>query len=56
MVAGEASDLYASNTSTWSATSSGPRAKDELVVNSHSPFGSRTRYESYPEFVISLRR
>jgi hypothetical protein len=42
MVAGEASDLYASDTYTWSATSSGPRAKDELVVDSHSPFGSRT--------------
>jgi hypothetical protein len=42
MVAGEASDLYASDTYTWSATSSGPRAKDELAVDSHSPFGSRT--------------
>jgi hypothetical protein len=28
MVAGEASDLYASDTCTWSATSSGPGAKD----------------------------
>jgi hypothetical protein len=37
MVAGEASDLYASDTCTWSATSSGPGAKDEPVVNSHSP-------------------
>jgi uncharacterized protein YukE len=43
MVAGEASDHYASDTYTWSATSSGPGAKDELVVNSHSPSGSRTR-------------
>jgi hypothetical protein len=42
MVAGEASDLYASNTCTWSATSSGPGAKDEPVVDNHSPFGSRT--------------
>jgi hypothetical protein len=29
MVAGEASDLYASDTYTWLATSSGPGAKDE---------------------------
>jgi hypothetical protein len=32
MVAGEASDLYASDTCTWLATSSGPRAKNEPVV------------------------
>jgi hypothetical protein len=37
MVAGEASDLYAFNTWTWSATSSGPRAKNEPAVNSHPP-------------------
>jgi hypothetical protein len=43
MVGGEASDLYASNTYTWSATSSGPGAKDEPAVDSHSPSGSRTR-------------
>jgi hypothetical protein len=43
MVAGEASDLYASDTCTWSATSSGPRAKEELAVNSHSPSDSCTR-------------
>jgi hypothetical protein len=43
MVAGEASDLYTSNTCTWSATSSGPRAKNEPAVNSHSPSESRTR-------------
>jgi hypothetical protein len=42
MVAGEASDLYASDTYTWSATSSGPRAKDEPAVDSHSPSSSRT--------------
>jgi hypothetical protein len=42
MVASEASDLYASDTCTWSATSSGPRAKDEPTVDSHSPSGSRT--------------
>jgi hypothetical protein len=33
MVAGEASDPYASDTYTWSATSSGPGAKDEPVVD-----------------------
>jgi uncharacterized protein YukE len=43
MVAGEASDLYFSDTCTWSATSLGPRAKDEPTVNSHSPSDSRTR-------------
>jgi hypothetical protein len=43
MVAGEASDLYASDTYTWSATSLGPGAKDEPAVNNHSPSGSRTR-------------
>jgi hypothetical protein len=43
MVGGEASDLYASNTYTWSATSSGPGAKDEPAVDSHSPSDSRTR-------------
>jgi hypothetical protein len=43
MVAGEAIDLYASDTYTCSATSSGPRAKDELAVDRHSPSGSHTR-------------
>jgi hypothetical protein len=43
MVAGEASDLYATDTYTWSATSPGPGAKDELAVNNHSPSDSRTQ-------------
>jgi hypothetical protein len=43
MVAGEASDLYTSDTCTWSATSSGPRAKNEPAVNNYSPSDSRTR-------------
>jgi hypothetical protein len=43
MVAGEASDLYASDTCTWSATSSGPRVKNEPAGNNHSPSESRTR-------------
>jgi hypothetical protein len=42
MVAGEASDLYASDTCTLSATSSRPGAKDEPAVNNHSPSDSRT--------------
>jgi hypothetical protein len=42
MVAGEASDLYTSDTCTWSATSLGPGVKDEPVVDSHSPSGSHT--------------
>jgi hypothetical protein len=43
MVAGEGNDLYASDTCTWSATSSGQRAKNEPAVNNHSPSDSRTR-------------
>jgi hypothetical protein len=43
MVAGEASDLYVSDTCTWLATSSGPGARYEPVVNNHSPSDSRTR-------------
>jgi hypothetical protein len=42
MVAGEVSDLYASDTYTWSATSSGPRAHDKPAVNNHSHVGSHT--------------
>jgi hypothetical protein len=42
MVAGEASDLYTSDNCTWSTTSSGPGAKDEPALDSHSPSGSRT--------------
>jgi hypothetical protein len=42
MVDGEASDLYASDTYTWSATSLDLGAKDEPAVNIHSPFGSHT--------------
>jgi hypothetical protein len=42
MVAGEANDLYTSDTYTWPSTSLGPRAKDEPVVNSHSPSDSCT--------------
>jgi hypothetical protein len=43
IVAGEASDLYTSDTYTWLATSLGPRAKDEPTVNNHSPSSSCTR-------------
>jgi hypothetical protein len=43
MVAGEASDLYASDTCTWSATSWGHGAKDEPAVDSHFPSSSHTR-------------
>jgi hypothetical protein len=42
MVAGEASDLYASDTYTLSSTSSGLGTKDEPAVNNHSPSGSHT--------------
>jgi hypothetical protein len=43
MVAGEAIDLNASDTYTWSATCSRPGSKDELAVSNHSPSGSRNR-------------
>jgi hypothetical protein len=43
MVAGEASDLYTSDTYTWLATSPGLGANDEPAVNNHSPSSSRTR-------------
>jgi hypothetical protein len=43
MVAREASDLYASDTYSWPVISSELGAKDELAVDSDSPFGSRTR-------------
>jgi hypothetical protein len=43
MVEGQASDLYASDTDTWSATSSVQDSGKEPVVSSHSPSGSRTR-------------
>jgi hypothetical protein len=42
MVVGEASDLYASDNYTWSATASGLGAHDEPTENIHSPFGSQT--------------
>jgi hypothetical protein len=42
MVASEASDLYASDNYTWSATSSGLGAHDEPAVNNHSPSSSCT--------------
>jgi hypothetical protein len=40
MVEGQASDLYASDTDTWTATSSVQCSGKELVVSSHSPSGS----------------
>jgi hypothetical protein len=43
MVDGQASDLYASDTDTWTATSSVQSSGKEPVVSSHSPSGSRSR-------------
>jgi hypothetical protein len=43
MVEGQASDLYASDTDTWIATSSFQSSGKEPVVSSHSPSGSRSR-------------
>jgi hypothetical protein len=42
MVAGEASDLYAFDTCTYSTTFSGTGAKDEPAVNNHFPSDSHT--------------
>jgi hypothetical protein len=56
MVAGEASDLYASNTYTWLATSSALGANDEPAVNNHSPFHPLYSLGVYPECVISVHR
>jgi hypothetical protein len=43
MVEGQANDLYASDTDTWSATSSVQGSGKELAVGSHSPSGSHSR-------------
>jgi hypothetical protein len=43
MVDGRASDLYASDTDTWIATSSVQSSDKEPGVSSHSPSGSRSR-------------
>jgi hypothetical protein len=43
MVEGQASDLYASDTDTWTATSSVQSSGKEPAVGSHSPSGSHSR-------------
>jgi hypothetical protein len=43
MVEGQASDLYVSDTDTWTATSSVHSSSKEPVVSSHSPSESRSR-------------
>jgi hypothetical protein len=43
MVEGQASDLYASDMDTWTATSSVESSSKEPTVSSHSPSGSRSR-------------
>jgi hypothetical protein len=42
MVEGKASDLYASDTDTWTATSLVQSSSKEPAVSSHSPFGSHS--------------
>jgi hypothetical protein len=42
MVEGQASELYASDTDTWTATSSVQSLGKEPAVSSHSPSGSRS--------------
>jgi hypothetical protein len=54
MVEGPASDLYVSDTDTWTATSSVQSSSKEPAVSSHSPSGSRSCYES-PESIIMWR-
>jgi hypothetical protein len=51
MVEGQASDLYASDTDTWTATSSVQSSSKELAVSSHSPSRSCSHKES-PESII----
>jgi hypothetical protein len=43
MVEGQASDLYASDTDSWTATSSVQSSSKEPAVSSHSPSGSHSR-------------
>jgi hypothetical protein len=43
MVEGQASDLYALDTDTWTATSSVQSSGKESTVSSHSPSRSRSR-------------
>jgi hypothetical protein len=43
MVEGQASDLYAFDTDTWTATSSVQSSSKESAVSIHSPSGSRSR-------------
>jgi hypothetical protein len=43
MVEGQTSNLYASDTDTWIATSSAQSSSKEPAVSSHSPSGSRSR-------------
>jgi hypothetical protein len=42
MVEGQASDLYASDTDTWTATSSVQSSGKEPAVSNHSPSGSHS--------------
>jgi hypothetical protein len=42
MVEGQTSDLYTSDTDTWTATSSIQSSGKEPAVSSHSPFGSHS--------------
>jgi hypothetical protein len=43
MVEGQASDLYASDTNTWTATSSVQSSSKEPIMSSHSPSRSHSR-------------
>jgi hypothetical protein len=54
MLEGQASNLYASDTDTRTATSSVQSLDKEPAVSSHSPSGSRSHYESL-ETVIMWR-
>jgi hypothetical protein len=57
MVVGETSDLYASDTYTWSATSIAQGTNEEPKVNSHSPSLHLPHLLGvYLESVISVHR
>jgi hypothetical protein len=57
MVEGQASDLYAFDMDTWSATTMIHGSVEEPPIDSHSPSGSHSRYELPPVFlrIVSLR-
>jgi hypothetical protein len=52
MAKGQGSDLYASDTDTWTTTSSVQSSGKEPVVSSHSPSGSHSHYEPHESVIM----